>query len=68
MALECWDFVDAVQKRRKPEIDAETTKWTKALCLALYESATAGNTVKVQDVFDGKISAYQDPINEYWKI
>jgi len=68
MALECWDFVDSVQKRRKPEIDAETTRVTKALCMACYESATAGQTVSVQDVVDGALSAYQDPINDYWKI
>jgi len=68
MALECWDFVDSVQKRRTPEIDAATTKMTKSLCMACYESATAGQTVDVQDVHDGTVSAYQDPINEYWKI
>ena len=68
IALECWDFIDAVQKRRKPEIDAEAVKMTKSLCLAIYESATAGRPVKVADVYDGKISAYQDPINAYWKI
>ncbi|MBI4553201.1 MAG: Gfo/Idh/MocA family oxidoreductase [Candidatus Latescibacteria bacterium] len=68
IALECWDFIDSVQKRRKPEIDAETAKRTKSLCLAIYESALAGRPVKVADVFTGKISAYQDPINDYWRI
>lgn len=69
VALECWDFVDSVLNHRKPEIDAETTKLTKSLCLALYESSNAGGaTVSVQDVFEGKVSAYQDPVNEYWKI
>ena len=68
IALECWDFIDSVQKRRKPEIDAETTKRAKSLCLALYESATAGQTVKADDVFSGKVSAYQEPINEHWRI
>ncbi|MBI4530972.1 MAG: Gfo/Idh/MocA family oxidoreductase [Candidatus Latescibacteria bacterium] len=68
IALECWDFIDAVQRRRRPEIDGETTKLTKSLCLAIYESALAGRPVKVADVYNGKVSAYQDPINEYWKI
>ncbi len=67
-ALECWDFIDSVQKRRKPEIDAETTKWTKSICLAAYESSVCGKPVTVRDVHDGKVSAYQDPINEYWGI
>jgi UDP-N-acetyl-2-amino-2-deoxyglucuronate dehydrogenase len=68
IALECWDFVDAVRNRRKPEIDAEAGKMAKSICLALYESATAGAPVKVADVFDGKVSAYQDPINEHWGV
>jgi UDP-N-acetyl-2-amino-2-deoxyglucuronate dehydrogenase len=68
VALECWDFVDAVQNRRPPEISAETTKWTKSICMALYESAVAGQPVSVRDVFEGKVSAYQDPVNEYWAI
>lgn len=68
MALECWDFVDSVLNRRKPEIDADDTKRAKSICLAIYESATAGVPIKVQDVYDGKVSAYQDPINEHWGI
>ena len=68
VALECWDFVDSCLKRRKPEIPVETTQIAKGMCMAIYESATAGVPVKVQDVCDGKISAYQDPIDEYWGI
>jgi len=68
IALECWDFIDSVLNRRKPEIDAGDTKLAKSICLAIYESALAGSPVKVQDVFDGKVSAYQDPINKYWSI
>ena len=68
VALECWDFVDSCLNRRQPEIPATTTHITKAMCIAIYESATAGLPVKIQDVCDGKVSAYQDPINEYWKI
>ncbi|MEW6749836.1 MAG: Gfo/Idh/MocA family oxidoreductase [Candidatus Latescibacterota bacterium] len=68
MALECWDFVDSVLKRRKPEISAEDTRRAKAACLAVYESATLGAPVKVQDVLEGKVSAYQDPVNEHWRI
>jgi predicted dehydrogenase len=68
MALECWDFIDAVQNRRRPEISAEDTRQAKAVCLAIYESATLGGPVMVQDVLDGKVSAYQDPINAHWGI
>jgi predicted dehydrogenase len=68
MALECWDFVDAVQKRRKPEIDGVDGKRAKSICLAMYESATAKAPVSPADVFSGKVHAYQDPIDEYWGI
>ena len=68
MALECFDFIDAVRQRRPPEIDAATTRLTKSLCLAIYESAVTGETVRVEDVTSGKASRYQDPINDYWGI
>jgi len=68
VALECWDFVDSVLTRRQPEIDGEAAKRAKSICLALYESSTAGAPVKVADVYRGKVSAYQDPIDEYWGI
>lgn len=68
IAIECWDFIEAVADGRKPEIDAEEALQAKSLCFALYESAHANKPVKVADVRDGKISAYQDPINEYWDI
>lgn len=68
VALECWDFIDSVRKRRTPEIDGATTRKTKSLCFAIYESALAGTPVKVDDVASGKVRRYQDPINRYWRI
>ena len=68
IALECWDFVDSVLKHRRPEISAEDTKAAKAVCLAIQGSAELGAPVKVQDVIDGKVSAYQDPIDAHWGI
>jgi predicted dehydrogenase len=66
--VEVYDFVRAVGTGTPVEMDGEAGLRAKALCEACYESATAGQPVKYQDVLDGKISAYQDPINEYWKI
>ncbi len=68
VALECWDFVEAVRNRREPEINGETTKRAKSICLAIYESSTAGAPVKVADVYSGKVNAYQKPIDEYWGL
>lgn len=68
IALECWDFVDAVQRGRAPEVDITEAKRAKAICLAMYESATLGQAVHVRDVLEGKISPYQDQVNAYWGI
>ncbi len=69
ITIECWDFIEAVADGRSPEIDAQEALQAKSLCFALYESAAAGGApTKVADVRDGKIHAYQDPIDEYWNI
>ena len=67
-ALEAWDFCSAIANGRKPEMDGTDGLRAKTLCEACYESATAGEPVRYDDVLSGKISAYQDPIDEYWGI
>lgn len=66
--IEMWDFVDAIQTGRKPEIDGQAGLRAKALCEACYESAACGKPVKYDDVLNGKIAAYQNPINDYWNL
>ncbi len=69
IAIECWDFIEAVAESRDPEIDAEEALQAKSLCFALYESAHAGGEpTSVEAVKSGEISSYQDPIDEYWEI
>ena len=68
ITLECWDFIEAVADRRSPEIDGEAGQRAKSVCMAIYEAAKAGQAVKVADVASGRVSAYQDEINEYWGI
>ena len=58
VALECWDFIDSVLHQRRPEICAEDTLRAKAASLAIYESAALGGPVRIQDVIDGKVSAF----------
>jgi predicted dehydrogenase len=65
---ECHDFIEAVAEDREPEIGGEKAMMAKAVCLAMYESAFAGKPVKIADVISGKVSAYQKPVDEYWKI
>jgi predicted dehydrogenase len=66
---EIWEFMEVVRGNRdKVEVDAWDGIRSLAVCEAVYESATAGQVVKVDDVLSGKIDAYQKPINEHWGI
>ncbi len=65
---ECWDFIEAIDKGRQPEVDGYAALKAKALCYAFYESNLAGKPIKPADVESGKVNAYQRPIDEYWKI
>lgn len=65
---ECWDFVDAMDKGRQPELTGEDGMKSKAVALAMYESNLSGQWVRVEDVISGKVNAYQKPLDEYWKI
>ncbi|MBN1136497.1 MAG: Gfo/Idh/MocA family oxidoreductase [Anaerolineae bacterium] len=67
-AIEVWDFVNAIATGRKPEMDGYDGLRAKALCECCYESATAGEPVKFDDVLAGRIDAYQQPIDAFWKI
>jgi len=66
--LECYDFVDAVQNNRPPEVTAEDGLKAKAIAIAIYEAATTGKTVRVADVLNGEVEVYQRPINERWNL
>jgi predicted dehydrogenase len=68
VVIECYDFLDSIEKGRKPEVDGEAGMKAKAICEAIYESAYIGQAVRYDDVLDGKIEEYQRPINEYLKI
>jgi len=67
-AIEVWDFVNAVATARKPEMDGYDGLRAKALCEACFESSVAGRMVKYTDVLEGKINAFQKPIDDFWKI
>jgi len=68
VVIECYDFLDAVQKGRKPEVDGETGMKAKAICEAMYESAYIGQAVRYEDVLSGKVEEYQKPINEHYGL
>ena len=68
VVIECYDFLDATEKKRKPEVDGEAGMKAKAICESIYESAYIGRAVRYEDVLSGKIEEYQKPINEHWGL
>jgi len=66
---EIWEFMEVIRGNRdKVEVNAWDGMRSLAICEAVYESATCGEVVKVDDVYSGKIDAYQAPINAHWNI
>jgi predicted dehydrogenase len=68
IAIELYDFADAVIHGRKPEVDGLKGLKAVALTYAICESACLNEPVKVKDVENGKISYYQREIDEAWGI
>jgi UDP-N-acetyl-2-amino-2-deoxyglucuronate dehydrogenase len=68
VALECYDFIDAVAGRRRPDVDGWDGLRAKAIAEAIYESAWTGRSVRVDDVIELREEEYQSAINEYWGI
>jgi UDP-N-acetyl-2-amino-2-deoxyglucuronate dehydrogenase len=68
-AYEIWEFIEVVRgNRAKVEVDAREGMRSLAICEAVYESAYSGEAVRVDDVLEGKISAYQEKIDAYWGL
>lgn len=68
IAIELYDFAEAVLYSRKPEVNGNEGLKAVALTYAILESAFLNSPVKVKDVENGKISGYQQEINEAWNI
>jgi len=66
--LECWDFVDACARRRRPDVDAWDGLKAKAISETVYESAAAGKAIAYDDVVACKVEKYQGPINRKWGL
>jgi len=68
VALEVYDFLDAARNRRRPELDGVDGLKAQAVCNAIYESGWCGESVKFEDVYQDRVSGYQEEINEKWQI
>jgi predicted dehydrogenase len=66
--LEVYDFLDAVRTRRRPELDGTDGLKAQAVCNAIYESGWCGQAVKFEDVYNDKVTGYQDEINQRWGL
>jgi predicted dehydrogenase len=64
MAIEIHDFADAVLKGRQPEVDGHLGMTAVAAVVGAFESGLAGRPVTMADLLSGKVSAYQDSIDE----
>ena len=62
------DFLSAIASGRPMEASGEEGLLDLATAFALLESATANRPVTVADVLNGKVSAYQEEIDAYYRL
>ncbi|MCL4543916.1 MAG: Gfo/Idh/MocA family oxidoreductase [Chloroflexi bacterium] len=67
-AIELHDFFQAVRTGGSPEVDGDEGLKTLALPLAVYESGYVHTAVKIRDVLDRTVHAYQDEIDAEWPV
>jgi 1,5-anhydro-D-fructose reductase (1,5-anhydro-D-mannitol-forming) len=67
-ALEQLDFLRSIETGRPMETDGEEGVRDLACAFGLLESATLNRPVKIAEVLDGKVDAYQREINEHYGL
>lgn len=67
-ALCLLDWLEAIRAGRQPETSGREGIRDLATALAIGESATARGPVTVTDVLQGKVGAYQQPIDEHYGL
>jgi predicted dehydrogenase len=63
LAVEIADFIEAVQRKRPPEVDGMGGLRALAVVYAILESGVAGREVSVAEILDGRLHTYQDEID-----
>ncbi len=66
--LEVYDFLESIRTGRPPELGGEEGLRAQAVVTAFFESTVSGQAVRVADVYEGRVDAYQREINERWGI
>lgn len=64
LAVEYADFGEAIATGKKPEVSLINATRAVAIPYAMLESSNLGIPVKIDDVMNGTISAYQDEIDK----
>ena len=66
-ALTLWDFLEAIEQNRAPEITGRDGLISQAVAEALYESSWTGQAVDVDKLLSGETpSLWQADIDAYW--
>ena len=68
VAQECHEFVDCIRLGRAPEVGPEEGLEGLAIAAAVYESAQCGQVVRIADVRESRIDAYQRPVDVHWGL
>jgi predicted dehydrogenase len=68
IALEYEDFVSAVRTGKQPEVGWKEGMEALALAYAIVEAGELGHSVSVDDVLEGRVSAYQSVIDQSFAI
>jgi predicted dehydrogenase len=68
LALEYWEFGACMTTGRKPEVDGLVARKALALVNAALESAVLHRPVTLAEIEAEETGAYEQEINEYWKI
>lgn len=62
-ALEYLELSECVDGRATPEVGIAEGRMAMAIVYGLFESSEAGRSIHIADVIDGKVDAYQFPID-----
>ncbi|MEO2023503.1 MAG: hypothetical protein ABGX05_16900, partial [Pirellulaceae bacterium] len=67
-ALTQHDWLEAIRTQSQPQTSGREGLRDLACAFSILESDMAGRRVEVNEVLNGDLGSYQDPINEHFQI